>query len=297
MPLRHRLTAAAAALTLCLGSALLLAPGPAGAESSLKQPPAGANDWDCEPTQRHPRPVVLVHGLSATMDANWSYLSPLLKERGYCVFALTYGLDPRIAAFGAPGGVIKIQKSARELKRFIARVRGATGARRVDLVGHSEGTFMPQYYLKFLNGAPKVKRYVAFTPLYDGTNLAGAASLAAAGEAFGISEPLVDLVGSLCGSCPQFLNGSTMQRKLARGGARVKGVEYTTVITKLDELVVPYTSGILEGAKDNFILQDLCPNNLSEHALVAFDPVAAQLTFNALDPKRARPVDCDRIPS
>jgi triacylglycerol lipase len=63
------------------------------------------------------------------------------------------------------------------------------------------------------------------------------------------------------------------------------------VMSRYDELVIPYTSGYLEG-EDNFVLQDLCPLNHSEHLAMAFDPVAAQLTFNALDPGRARPVDC-----
>ncbi len=125
----------------------------------------------CTPTAAHPRPVVLVHGLGANMGMNWSYLSPKLKERGYCVFALTYGLHPLAAPFGAPGGTIPIQDSAKELKTFVDRVLRETGAAEVDLVGHSEGTFMPQYYLKFLGGAAVVKRYVAWTPLYDGTRL------------------------------------------------------------------------------------------------------------------------------
>jgi len=261
----------------------------------MAAPPKGANDWTCRPTAAHPRPVVLVHGLGATMGLNWSYLSPRLKERGYCVFALTYGIDPRTALFGGPGGVIPIERSAAELAAFVDRVRAATGAGEVDLVGHSEGTFMPQYYLKFLGGAAEVKRYVAWTPLYGGTKLLGVSALRDAGEALGLSAPLIDLVASVCGSCPQFLTGSPMQKLLVTGGAAVPGVEYTTVMTKYDELVVPWTSGYLPGAR-NFVLQDVCPHDLAEHAAVATDPVAAQITFNALDPGGARPIDCARIP-
>jgi triacylglycerol esterase/lipase EstA (alpha/beta hydrolase family) len=50
----------------------------------------------------------------------------------------------RATPFGAPGGVNPIQDSARELKAFIDRVLRESGAAEVDLVGHSEGTFMPQ---------------------------------------------------------------------------------------------------------------------------------------------------------
>jgi triacylglycerol lipase len=289
---RKLLTSLLLAATLALsGLTDVAAPPTASAVTKLDRPPKGANDWSCTPTAAHPRPVVLVHGLGANMGMNWGYLSPRLKERGYCVFALTYGLHPLAAPFGAPGGTIPIQDSAQELKTFIDRVLRETGAAEVDLVGHSEGTFMPQYYLKFLGGAAKVKRYVAYTPLYAGTNVLGLAAIRDAGEKAGLSEPIINLVSALCGSCTQFLAGSPMQKKLAEGGAAAPGVDYTTVMTKYDELVVPWQSGYLAGAH-NYVLQELCPFDLSEHAAVAFDPVAAQIVYNALDPVHARPITC-----
>lgn len=278
----------------CLALALSAAPG-ASAASSEKGPPPGANDFSCKPASAHPNPVVLVHGLGATMSENWGYLSPLLKQRGYCVFALTYGLDPRWPE--NPGGVIPIEQSAPELGAFVDRVLAATGAKKIDLVGHSEGTFMPQYWLKFLGGAAKTRRYVAMTPLYDGTTVYGIDQVRDAGAPFGLSEPLVQAVAAFCGSCPEFVRGSPMQQKLAEGGKAAPGVIYTTSITKYDELVVPYTSGLLDSPNaTNFILQDICPGDVSEHAAVATDPVNAQIVFNALDPARAQKIDCAKLP-
>ena len=80
-----------ALIAACL--AAVIASPAASAESSLANPPAGANNFRCKPPRAHPDPVVLVHGLGATMSENWRYLSPLLAARGYCVFALTYGID------------------------------------------------------------------------------------------------------------------------------------------------------------------------------------------------------------
>jgi pimeloyl-ACP methyl ester carboxylesterase len=273
----------------------VLAPA-AAAESSLASPPAGANNFACKPSAAHPDPVVLVHGLSANMSENWSYLSPILAARGYCVFALTYGLDPRLPLFG---DTIPIEQSAPELGAFVDQVLTATGAQRVDLVGHSEGTFMPEYWLKFLGGAAKVNRYVALTPLYAGTNVLDAAALRDAGQQYGLSQLVIGLFSNFCGSCQEFLTGSDMVKMInsGPGGAAVPGVTYTTIPTTHDELVVPYTSGILNAPNvTNEVLQDVCPNDISEHGAEAFDPVVAQLVLNALDPANAKPVSCAGLP-
>jgi triacylglycerol esterase/lipase EstA (alpha/beta hydrolase family) len=264
--------------------------------SSMASPPAGANNFSCKPAAAHPDPVVLVHGLSANMGANWSYMSPILAAHGYCVFALTYGLDPRLPLLG---GTIPIEQSAPELGAFVDQVLAATGAQKVDLVGHSEGTFMPEYWLKFLGGAAKVSRYVAMTPLYQGTNVAAAATFRDLGAPYGFSQLVIGLESQLCGSCAEFLAGSDMVKMInsGPGGAAVPGVTYTTIPTRYDELVVPYTSGILNAPNaTNHVVQDVCPNDIDEHAAEAFDPVVAQIVLNALDPPNAKPVSCAGLP-
>jgi triacylglycerol esterase/lipase EstA (alpha/beta hydrolase family) len=263
---------------------------------SLANPPPGANNWRCTPSAAHPDPLVLVHGLGATTSENWSYLSPLLAARGYCVFALTYGLNPLLPLFG---GVVPIEQSAQELDGFVKQVLAATGAPKVDLVGHSEGTFMPEYWLKFLGGAAKVNRYVALTPLYAGTNVLDAQMLRDSGQSSGLSGLVLTLMSGFCGSCDEFIAGSDMVKAInsGPGGAAVPGVTYTTIPTKNDELVVPYTSGILNAPNvTNEVLQDVCPNDISEHALEAVDPVVAQIVFDALDPANAKPVSCAGLP-
>jgi triacylglycerol lipase len=277
--------------TLGIVGVLILAPA-AAAESVVEGPP-GSNDFSCEPSDAHPRPVVLVHGLSASAPTNWAYIGPALHDRGYCVFALSYGIDPRTQGLPyRPGGTIPMEQSSKELKAFVKRVLDGTGARRVDLVGHSEGTVMPRYYLERRNGDKRVKRFVAITPLWRGTNIAGVADLAEAAAPYGLDQPVLDLVAGICGSCPEFVRGSPFLNDLNSDGEAIPQIKHTNIISRYDELVQPYTSGIMRDGGTNIVVQEVCPGDLSEHAAVALDPVVLQMVLNALDPSHAQPVAC-----
>ncbi|WP_224402498.1 MULTISPECIES: esterase/lipase family protein [Pseudonocardia] len=265
----------------------------ASVQDLLDPSPPGSNDWGCRPSEAHPEPVVLVHGLSANQGNNWAYMAPQLAQRGYCVFSLTYGRNPLAPPpLTQVGGLAPMEDSAAELAAFVDRVRGATGAAKVDIVGHSEGSLMPNHYVRFLGGAEKVRRYVGLTPLWDGTSTAGLAFLNRTGEQLGLGPAVGTVLDPLCASCRQFLRGSDfLQRMSSDGGPRADGVDYTMILTRYDELVVPYTSGLLDGAH-NIVLQDGCPTDLAEHVAVAFDPVTLQHVLNALDPAHADPVRC-----
>lgn len=278
------------AAVLAAAVACALTPSVAAA---AEEPPPGANDFDCEPSKAHPRPVVLAHGLGANMSANWSYVSPRLADAGYCVFALTYGHDPRTMGWPyRPGGLKPMQKSSKQLKRFVAEVLDATGAKRIDLIGHSEGTVMPRWYMERRGGAKFVKRFVALTPLWRGTEVGGAALFRDIGSIFGLDDPIQEAVAGICGSCPQFLRGSDYMNELNEDGEAIPGVRHTNIVTRYDELVVPYTSGLMRDGGKNITIQDVCPANVSEHLAVAFDPVVVQMFLNALDPKNATEVTC-----
>ncbi|WP_308280364.1 esterase/lipase family protein [Pseudonocardia abyssalis] len=255
--------------------------------SPVPADPPGSNDYDCEPGAEHPDPVVLVHGLGANKSVNWQTMSPLLANEGYCVFALTYGT----ALPGeSVGGLLPMEQSAEELDAFVDGVLDATGAEQVDLVGHSEGTLMPQYWLQFLGGDTVTDDYVAVTPLYDGT-LADPLPVDALVDALGVRDVAGAPVAAACGSCPQFISGSDYLDRMAEAGTRVEGVDYTTIMTRYDQLVIPYTSGELEGAT-NIVVQDGCEIDLSDHLSIIFSERTGQLVLNALDPANAQDVPC-----
>lgn len=69
------------------------------------------------------------------------------------MFSLTYGQYKNIPLLA---GLDKMENSAAQLSAFVDKVLSATNATKVDLVGHSQGSLMPRYYLKFLGGQAKV---------------------------------------------------------------------------------------------------------------------------------------------
>lgn len=264
----------------------------AAAPTGPDTPPPGADDWSCRPSAAHPEPVILVHGLLATQTDDWQTYGPLLADNGYCVFSLTYGNNPD-APFPANdfGGLPKMEESAQQLDAFVDRVRAATGAAKVDLVGHSEGATMPYWYLKLGGGAAKVAKMVGIAPAVHGTSDASvfAAKLA---KAYGVTRS-ASPVDSFCGACSEFDSDSDFIRALDAGGITVPGVAYTQIVTRYDELVVPYTSGIVdEPGATNFVLQDQCRLDLADHLAIVAEPVAATDVLNALDPAHPRPVPC-----
>lgn len=246
----------------------------------------GANEWDCKPSAAHPTPVVLVHGTAGGAQTNWGAMVPRLKNEGYCVYSLTYGALP-----GAPwpitalGGIMPMEDSAAQLAVFVDKVLAASGAQKVDLVGHSQGTLMPNYYVQNLGGAAKVDKYVSLAPVWNGTGtkvlgplISGSASMQYALDDFS----LLDMV-----------TGSDFLAAMHAQGLYAPGVTYTNIMTRYDELVLPYSSGYVEGPNaTNIVVQDLCAQDFSDHLAIAASVRAQQYVLNALDPAHAQPVPC-----
>ncbi len=245
--------------------------------------PPGTNDWSCHPSPRHPEPVILVHGLLANRNDNWQTYGPLLANNGYCVYALTYGA-PGGDPMGLLGGLTSMESSSRTLDGFVDRVRQATGATKVDLVGHSEGATMPYWYVKVGHGSDKVAKMIGLAPLVHGS---GGSALADTGSSTGSADQPAPV---------EFLATSAFMRQLNDGGITVPGVAYTQIVTRYDEVVVPYTIGLVhEPNATNFIVQDQCPQDFADHLSINSDPVAARDVLNALDPDNPMPVECTLV--
>jgi triacylglycerol esterase/lipase EstA (alpha/beta hydrolase family) len=252
-------------------------------------PPPGA-DNGCQPSAAHPEPVILVNGTFANQDDNWQAASPLLANHGYCVFTFNYGGPSASSIVQGSGDIVT---SAGQLGTFVSKVLAATGAAKVDLVGHSQGGMMPRYYLKFLGGAAHVDKLVALAPSNHGTTLDGLTALVTAlGQVLG-SGLVNGAINALCTACVQQEVGSPFLTNLNAGGETVAGVSYTVIESRYDEVVTPYTSAFLSGSGvTNILLQNQCGLDLSDHLEIAADPVALADVLNALDPAHPVRVPC-----
>jgi len=292
---------------------------PTAAVSALENGPDAAppgSNVPCAPSPAHPDPVVLVHGLAGNQNDNWQTMAPFLADHGYCVFSLTYGNTASLPRpFDEIGGLTDMTESARDLGTFVDWVLVETHASKVDIVGHSEGGTMPDYYLKFLGGSQTVARFVMLSGVPHGTTFWGLSDLYDLAAAYGFSSE-ANALTSFCGSCTEFLTGSSFMKSLDApnaqatageaatcpyDGAAVDGVSYTSIATEYDELVRPYTSDFIDprcagaGARigvHNIVVQNQCPSDLADHLSIEADPVAAQDVLNALDPSHPQPVRC-----
>ena len=143
-----------------------------------------------------------------------------------------------------------------------------TGARKVDIVGHSQGGMMPRYWMKFLGGAAKVNELIGMAPSNHGT-----------------TNPLAVPLGVPASPCLEQAAGSSFLAQLNAGGDTLPGIDYTVISTRYDEVVTPYRTQALAGPAGrvtNVVLQDRCPLDISEHVAIQDDPVAARWVLNAL---------------
>ena len=254
-------------------------------------PPAGANHWNCKPSAEHPYPVVLVHGTFENMNDNWGAASPLLADAGYCVFAFNYG---GTSASADIQGTEEIAASAGQLSNFVQQVLTATGAAKVDLVGHSQGGMMPRFYIDFLGGASTVDKLIALAPSNNGTTLDGITEL---GQQLGLLEPANGFLTVACEACVEQEVGSSFLNTLNSGGETVPSVSYTVIESKADEVVTPYTNAFLPAAPNvtNILVQNQCVLDGSDHLEIAYDPIALTDVLNALDPSAHLPIPCQPV--
>jgi triacylglycerol esterase/lipase EstA (alpha/beta hydrolase family) len=259
-----------------------IAVGIAAALLNPAESPPGANVAGCH-SAAHPFPVVLVNGTFGNAEDDFAALAPTLANAGYCVYTFDYGA--RSSQFVQSVG--PVPQSAQTLASFVQQVLASTGAAKVDLVGHSQGGMLAEYYAKLLGGAPYVHDLVGLAPTTHGTTLDGLTSLAAVFPGAG------QVVGTACAACAEQEVGSPVIQALDAGPIAQPGVNYTIIDTRNETVVTPVGSSFIdEPGVTNEYVQSFCPLDLVDHVDLSYDPVVFQLVMNALDPATASPPDC-----
>lgn len=151
--------------------------------------------------------------------------------------------------------------------------------RRIAIIGHSQGAFLPSYALRvWPDLAGKVEDFISYAgAITHGTDQA-------------------HLICAL--PCPaafhQFRPGSNLLTALA-ARPLPEGPSYTGFATSYDEVVTPQPKAstvVGPGARD-YLLQDLCPTDLAEHLTIIAERPFFQLAFDVL--RRPGPARLARI--
>lgn len=221
----------------------------------------GLNDYSCK-AQDGKLPIVFLHGLGAPAGINWIAAATNFASQGYCTFYPQYG------TVGIVGlGFKSVPDNSAEVSGDIQKVLASTGASKIHLVGHSLGTLVSQYYIKFDGGDKVVQTFTGLGSVVHGTTMAGLTGL------LGAIPGYTDLLKSLCLSCSDVMQGSDLIKKVENGGMTRPGILYTSIMSKLDQAVLPYTNGYInETGVTNVVLQDHCAIDYAGHLLQSADP-------------------------
>jgi triacylglycerol esterase/lipase EstA (alpha/beta hydrolase family) len=210
-------------------------------------------------------PVLLVPGTNVTpQEFAWNYARSFAREgRPFCTVELPVQstADAQVAA---------------EYLVHALRTMHRRAARRVDVVGHSQGGMLPRWALRFWPDTRRlVDDLVGLAPSNHGTVLSQATCVP---------------------GCPaahrQQAAGSRFLAALNSRTETFAGIDYTVVYTHYDEVVVPNQdetgSSSLRGAPGhrvvNVATQDVCATSTADHLSIGtYDPVAEAVARDALD--------------
>jgi triacylglycerol lipase len=175
-----------------------------------------------EASQRNP--VLLVHGLKDD-ERKMEPMARYLRSEGWA--ARTMSCRP---SWGQKG----LDELAGQVADFIAANYSAD--QQIDLVGFSMGGLVCRYYLQRLGGLERVQRYVSISAPNRGSVLAWL-----------IPNP----------GCRQMRPGSAFLRDLESDETRLSKLEFTSLWTPYDAIIIPPRSSEMPQAR-NVKMQVVC---------------------------------------
>lgn len=195
---------------------------------------------------RTPNPVLILPGF---LMPEWCYvrLKERLERSGYTDVTVLRGWP----------WVRSIAEYAQAARVEAERMRARTGARKVDLVGHSMGGLVARYMIQALGYEAHVDHLVTFGTPHHGTEIAPLSAWYAA-------------------SAVEMTPGSAFLQALNEQEGRPSAVKYTSLHAAFDEIVVPAESVTLAGAANGRIAG-------SGHIMAIYMPELARSVLEALE--------------
>ncbi|MBV7294379.1 alpha/beta fold hydrolase [Corynebacterium sp. TAE3-ERU12] len=254
--------------------------------------PAGLADDVSDAAGSENVPVVLIHGTWMSAYSTFAMLAPELKKAGFNCYSFDYGADPDCFVGKNKGvaGTADLTASTAEVERRINEVLERTGADRVDLVCHSQGSIHGRAYAKKY-GADKVRTIVSLGGNHHGVTLGGVATVGTALEKIGI--PAFAMATKALGPAGlQQVPGAEVFDGLNGASEVVEGVRYVNLATKFDWIATPWRGAFLDYRRDapqatsrqvtNIHVPDLAPGEWPDHLSMLYSPVVAQQIIASL---------------
>jgi triacylglycerol lipase len=168
-------------------------------------------------TVKQRNPVVLVHGLTDT-NAIFNSMTAYLQKRGWLVSSLD--LIPA-------NGDRELEYLAKQLDTFIGHT--LPQKQPFDLVGFSMGGIVSRYYVQRLGGIDRVQRFITISSPHNGT----------------LTAYLSQRPG-----CVQMRPNSALLQDLDRDVQRLDNLNFTSIWTPMDLMIVPAISSQLPVGKN-----------------------------------------------
>jgi triacylglycerol lipase len=185
------------------------------------------------------KPVLLVHGYLDTSKI-FRHMRAFLEEEGREVHCVN--LVPN-------NGSIGLDDLARQVAAYAAGIEAS-----FDLIGFSMGGMVSRYYVQRLGGAKRVRRFITISSPHRGTYIAFAR------QSVGVR---------------QMRPGSTFLRDLDRDCESLQSLDFTSIWTPFDLMIVPANSSVIGAARCVRV-------NVALHPLMVSDRRVLRLVGNLL---------------
>ncbi|MFW9854257.1 MAG: esterase/lipase family protein [Candidatus Thorarchaeota archaeon] len=195
----------------------------------------------------HHNPILFVHGWNRD-SSDFAPMIDWFKSDGWTSTALyANNFDDRSNC-----SVQTNINNANRIKQWVTDILAETGAKKIDIVGHSMGGLNSRYYIKFLGGTDYVDDYVSLGSPQHGENVAACGEQGVNDLAVILNEGdetpggiLSDIVGPRVDPFSGIIYN----------GTHIPGnISYTSIFSKAD--VIPYVSPPLDGG-DNVEVEGL----------------------------------------